>query len=295
MSEHRIGWLGTGRMGSAMAARLIADGAAVTVWNRTASKTVPLVELGATQADTVSELGRCDIVFTSVTSSPDLIAVTLGPEGLLNAQPAPNIVVDTSTVSAEAAAEVRAGAASRGIGFLSAPISGNGNVAAEGRASIIASGPRSVFDTVRPYLQAIAPSVSYAGAGEEARLVKLAHNLLVGMITEALAEVTVLAEKGGVSPSALLDFIDGSVLGSVFIGYKGQAIRKHDYEPTFTTENLRKDFDLGLAAARALEVPMPVAATTYQNIQTAIGHGYGKSDFATLYEVAARAAAIARD
>jgi 3-hydroxyisobutyrate dehydrogenase-like beta-hydroxyacid dehydrogenase len=298
MTEHHIGWLGTGRMGSAMAARLIATGAAVTVWNRTASKTVPLVELGATQADTVNDLGRCDIVFTSVTSSPDLLAVTLGPKGLFNAfnaQSAPRIVVDTSTVSAEAAAEVRAEAAGRGIEFLSAPISGNGNVVTQGRASIIASGPRSVFDTVLPYLQAIAPSVTYAGAGEEARLVKLAHNLMVGMITEALAEVTVLAEKGGVAPSAFLDFIDGSVLGSVFIGYKGQAIRNHDYEPTFTTELLRKDFDLGLGAARSLEVPMPVAATTYQAIQTAIGYGYGKSDFATLYEVAARAAAIPRD
>ena len=298
MSEHHIGWLGTGRMGSAMATRLIATGAAVTVWNRTASKTVPLVELGATRADTVNDLGRCDIVFTSVTSSPALLAVTLGPEGLFNAfnaQSAPKIVVDTSTVSAEAAAEVRTETAGRGIEFLSAPISGNGNVVAQGRASIIASGPRSVFDTVLPYLQAIAPSVIYAGAGEEARLVKLAHNLMVGMITEALAEVTVLAEKGGVAPSAFLDFIDGSVLGSVFIGYKGQAIRNHDYEPTFTTELLRKDFDLGLGAARSLEVPMPVAATTYQAIQTAIGYGYGKSDFATLYEVAARAAAIPRD
>lgn len=137
--------------------------------------------------------------------------------------------------------------------------------------------------------------MSYTGTGEEARLVKLAHNLLIGMITESLAEVTVLAEKGGVAPSAFLDFIDGSVLGSVFIGYKGQAIRTHDYEPTFTTELLRKDFDLGLGAARSLEVPMPVAATTYQAIQTAIGHGYGKSDFATLYEVAARAAALSTE
>jgi 3-hydroxyisobutyrate dehydrogenase-like beta-hydroxyacid dehydrogenase len=173
MSEHRIGWLGTGRMGTAMATRLISGGAAVTVWNRTAAKTAPLVQLGASRADTVSELDRCDIVFTSVTSSSDLLAVTSGPEGLFtvfSAQPAPRIVVDTSTVSAE----VRREAAGRGIGFLSAPISGNANVVAEGRSSI------------------------------------------------------------------------GSVLGSTFIGYKGDAIRHHDYEPTFTTELLRKDFDLGL-------------------------------------------------
>jgi 3-hydroxyisobutyrate dehydrogenase-like beta-hydroxyacid dehydrogenase len=291
----RLGWLGTGRMGAAMAARLISDGTAVTVWNRTAAKTQPLIELGATHAEKITDLGHCDIVFTSITSSPDLLAVTLGPGGLFDAQPAPSIVVDTSTVSAEASAQVRAEAASRGIGFLSTPISGNANVVAHGQASIIASGPKTVFDTVLPYLRAIAPSVTYAGAGEEARLVKLAHNLMVGMITESLAEATVLAEKGGVDPSAFLDFINGSVLGSVFIGYKGQAIRTHDYQPTFTTELLRKDFDLGLGAARSLEVPMPVAATTYQAIQTAIGHGYGKSDFATLYEVAARAAALPRE
>ncbi len=291
-ANHRIGWLGTGRMGAAMAGRLISDGAAVTVWNRTAAKTQPLVELGATRVEKISDLGHCDIVFTSVSSSPDLLAVTLGPDGLFDAQPAPSIVVDTSTVSAEAAAEVRAEATERGIGFLSTPISGNANVVADGQASIVASGPQSVFDTVLPYLRAIAPSVTYAGAGQEAHLVKLAHNLLVGIITESLAEATVLAEKGGVAASAFLDFINGSVLGSVFIGYKGQAIRDHDYEPTFTTELLRKDFDLGLGAARQLEVPMPVTATTYQAIQTAIGHGYGKSDFATLYEVAARAAAL---
>ena len=291
-ANHRIGWLGTGRMGAAMAARLISAGAPVTVWNRTSAKTAPLIELGASHAAKVSDLGHCDIVFTSISSSPDLLAVTLGAEGLFNAQPAPSIVVDTSTVSAEAAAEVRAKATSRGIGFLSTPISGNATVVAEGHASIVASGPADAFDTVRPYLQAMAPSVTYAGAGEEAQLVKLAHNLLLGMITEALVEATALAEKGGATPSAFLDLIDGSVLGSVFIGHKGQAIRNRDYRPTFTTELLRKDFDLGLGAARSLEVPMPVAATTYQAIQTAIGHGYGKQDFAALYEVAARGAAL---
>jgi len=294
-ADHHIGWLGTGRMGTAMATRLISDGAAVTVRDLMASKTAPLIELGATQANTVSDLGRCDIVFTSVMSSPDLLAATLGPEGLLHTQPSPGIVVNCSTVSAEAAAEVRAEAARRGMGFLSAPVSGNPNAVAEGRASIIASGPADVFAAVRPYLQAIAPSVTYAGAGEEALLVELAHNLLAGMITEALVEVTTLVEKGGVAPSAFLDFIDGSVLSSQFVGYKGQAIRSRDYEPTFTTEGLRKDFDLGLAAARGLEVPMPVAAITHQLLQTAIGHGYGESDFATLYEVAARAAALPRE
>ncbi|OBI50566.1 6-phosphogluconate dehydrogenase [Mycobacterium kyorinense] len=293
-TNHHIGWLGTGRLGTAMAARLLADGVALTVWNRTASKTAPLIELGATAAERASDLGRCDIVFTTVTSSPDLLAVTSGPAGLLRAQPTLRIVVDCSTVSAQAAAAVRAEAANRDIAFLSAPVSGNADMVAEGRASLIVSGAAEAFKTVEPHLRAITPSVTYCGTGGEALLTKLCHNLLLGMVSEALAEATTLAQKGGVAPSDFLDFIDGSVLGSTFIRHKGQAIRARNYEPTFTTENLRKDFDLGLAAARELEVPMPVAATTHQLIQTAIGHGYGKSDFAALYEMAARAAALSR-
>src|ERR1700759_4393637 len=117
-AERHVGWLGTGRMGAVMAARLIRNGGALTVWNRTASRAAPLTELGATQADKISDLGHCDIVFTMVTSSSDLLAGTLGAEGLLRAQPAPKVVVDCSTVSAEAAAEVRVEAAARGVGFL---------------------------------------------------------------------------------------------------------------------------------------------------------------------------------
>ena len=290
-----IGWLGTGRMGSAMAAILIADGIPVTVWNRTPNRAARLVDLGAAHAEKISDLGHCDIVFVSIMSSSDLLDVTLGPDGLLNARPAPSIVVNTSTVSAEAAAQVRAEASHRGIEFLSAPISGNPEMVADGHALVVASGPESAFDTVRPYLEAISASVSYAGAGDEALLVKLSHNLLAGIITEALAEATTLAEKGGVPPSVFLDFIDRSVLGSAFIANKGRAIRDRDYEPTFTAEGLRKDFDLGLAAARALEVPMPAAATTYQAIQTAIGYGFGQSDYVALYEMATRAAALHRE
>jgi 3-hydroxyisobutyrate dehydrogenase-like beta-hydroxyacid dehydrogenase len=125
-----IGWLGTGRMGVVMATRLINDGAALTVWNRTPSKAEPLMKLGAAQADRIGDLGRCEIVFTTVTSSEDLIEVTLGSQGLFNAQTPPGIVVDCSTVAAEAATEVRLEATRRDIGFLSAPLSGNPDMVA---------------------------------------------------------------------------------------------------------------------------------------------------------------------
>jgi 3-hydroxyisobutyrate dehydrogenase-like beta-hydroxyacid dehydrogenase len=294
-TEHRLGWLGTGRMGAAMAARLLDAGVALTVWNRTAAKAEPLRARGAAQVDTAAALGGCDIVFITVTSSADLLSVTLGPDGVLSGDEVPPIVVDCSTVSSAAAAEVRAAAEARGSAFLSAPISGNPAMVAAGDAAIVASGPVDVFVTAAPYLELIAPTTVHCGYGEESRLVKLCHNLLLGMLTEALAEVTTLAEKGGVTRAAFLDFINGSVLSSTFIRHKGDAIRERDYTPTFTSENMRKDFDLGLAAARALEVPMPLVASTHQLVQTAINIGFRDDDYVTLYEVAARAAGLSRE
>lgn len=287
-----IGWLGTGKMGIEMATRLINGGVALTVWNRTPSKAEPLTKLGAAQADQISDLGGCDVVFTTITSSEDLIEVTLGSHGLFTAQPSPRIVVDCSTVSAEAATEVRLEGARRDIGFLSAPLSGNPDMVVEGSASIVASGPKPVFDAVEPYLRAIAPRVTYCGAQEEARLVKLCHNLMLGVVTQALAEATTLAEKGGVPASTFVDFLNGSVLGCTHIRHKGEAIRSRNFAAAATTENLRKDFDLGLAAARSLQVPMPAGALTHQLLQAAVGLGYGKSDYVSLYQVAAAAAAL---
>ena len=176
--------------------------------------------------------------------------------------------------------------------MLSAPISGNPAMVAAGKAALAVSGPQNAFDDARPLLESIAATVVHCGTSEEARLVKLCHNLVGGILTEALAEALVLSEEGGVSAATFLDFIDGSVMASTFVTEKGKAIRTRDYTPTFTLENQRKDFDLGMAAARALEVPMPLAASTYQLIQTGIGRGFRNDDYVTLYEVAAQSAGI---
>ncbi|GII95985.1 NAD(P)-dependent oxidoreductase [Sinosporangium siamense] len=292
MSNHSIGWLGTGRMGAVMAGMLLDSGADVTVWNRTVAKTEPLAAKGAKVAGTVAELADRDIVFVMVSASADLIAVTKGDGGLLTADQKPKVIVDCSTVSAEASAEVRAAAEAAGVAFLASPISGNPHMVAEGRAAIVTSGPKETFDEVRRYLDVMAPTVVWAGPGEECRLVKICHNLLLGMITQALVEVTALAEKGGVTRAAFTDFINGSVLGSTFIQHKSRAIVARDYTPTFNNKMLRKDYDLGLGAARTLEVPMPLSSMVHQLIQTAIGHGFAEEDYAALYEVEARAAGL---
>lgn len=293
-STDRLGWIGTGRMGTAMTERLLGAGADLTVWNRTRAKCEPLAGQGAKIADSVADLASADIVFVVVTSSPDLLQVTTGEGGLLRSPGTPSIIVDCSTVSVEASATVRAEADALGVQFLAAPISGNPNMVRDGSAAIVVSGPAGAFTRVKPYLETIAPTAVHVGPGEESRLVKLCHNLLLGMITQSLAEVTALAEKGGVPNRAFLDFINGSVLGSTFIRHKGDAIADRNYTPTFTQVMLRKDFDLGLAAARNLEVPMPVAAAVHHLIQTAIGHGLADADYVSLYEVEALAAGLVK-
>lgn len=291
----RIGWLGTGRMGAAMAGRLLDAGRPVTVWNRTRAKTGPLAERGAAVADTIGGLGTCDLVFTMVSRPADLIEVTTGPGGLLAGPQRPRILVDCSTVDAATSATVRAAAAGAGVACLAAPVSGNPHVVAAGDSVLMVSGPADVFAEAQPCLADIARVVVHVGEQEQSRLVKLCTNLYLGMMVEALAEVTTLAEKGGTSRAAFLEVLNATVLSSDWNRNRTPDLLARDWTPTFTTELLRKDFDLGLGSARELEVPMPAASTVYQLIQTAIGHGMREQDFLSLYEIQAQGAGLHAD
>jgi 3-hydroxyisobutyrate dehydrogenase len=287
-----VGWIGTGRMGYAMVSRLMNAGHEVVVYNRTRSKCEPLRELGALIVDSVADLAGRDIVFSMVATSEDFAEVTIGPAGLLRCDPSPKVLVDCSTISAEVSARVRAAAAGRGTLLLAAPVSGNAKVVRAGRLSVVASGPRSAFDEVADLLKLISQNVTYAGDGETARLVKLAHNVFLGVVAQSLAEITVMAEKGGIPRAAFLEFVNGSVMGSTFTRYKTPAFVSVDMTPRFTTALLRKDLDAGLAAARELEVPMPLASLTHQMVQQAIGAGHRDDDFAALLLRAAAGAGM---
>ena len=287
-----LGWLGTGRMGSAIVGRLLGAGRPVTVWNRTAAKTAPVAARGALVATDLAGLGGCDVVFVMVTGSADLEQVITGDGGLLASGARPAILVDCSTVSQEASARVRAAAAAAGVAFLAAPVCGNPGVVADGLGVFIVSGPAEVFEVVRPDLERVARTVVHVGAQEQARLVKLAHNLYLGMMVQSLAEVVTLVEKAGTSRTAFLEFFNGSALTSAWIQRRSPELASRDWHLTFTNELLRKDFDLGLGAARDLEVPMPAASAVYQIIQSAIGHGLRDEDFLSLYELQARTAGL---
>jgi 3-hydroxyisobutyrate dehydrogenase len=299
-SAARIGWIGTGRMGCPMAERLLKAGHFVTVYNRTRNKAEPLAEHGAKLVVAAVDLAGADILFTMVGTSDDLKHVLTGEQGLLgNQRKAPRIVVDCSSISEESSVEVRRALEAAGTQFIAAPVSGNGKCVRAGKLSVVASGPKAAFAEVEGLLKIIAGrGVTYVGEGDQSRIVKICHNVLLGVVAQTLAEITILAQKAGVPRHAFLDFINKSVMGSVFSQYKTPAYVNLDFTTTFTPYLLRKDLDLGLSAGRKHEVPLPVTAATREVLQAHMGGGafqpggYLEKDFATLLESQARNAGI---
>jgi 3-hydroxyisobutyrate dehydrogenase-like beta-hydroxyacid dehydrogenase len=290
----RVGWIGCGRMGSAMAKRLIAETSEVLVTNRTRAKAEALGELGAGVVDHPVDLADCDVVFVMVSADPQLLEVMSGPLGILaNEDVAPRIIIDCSTVSTGTSATAREACSTRGVEFLAAPVSGNPKVVASGKLTLAVSGSREAFDEVRPLLDHLGHGVTYVGEGEVARLVKICHNMFLGVVTQAMAEITVLAERGGIERSAFLEFLNDSVMGSTFTRYKTPAFVNLDFTPTFTPVLLKKDFDLGMTEAKNLSVPMPLSELCTEIVASAVGAGHVDEDFAVLLLEEARKAGLA--
>jgi len=281
--SRRVGWIGTGRMGFALASRLLDSGADLWVWNRTRTKAEPLADKGAKIVDRPVDLAMCDIVFTMVAGPQDVLEVTTGENGVLSdPETRPSIIVDSTTIDPTTSQRLTAEAEKLGVAVLAAPVSGNPAVIESGKLTVVTSGPQSAFDIALPYLECFGRKVTHVGSGDQARLVKICHNLMLGVVTQSLAEITILAEAAGVSRADFLEFLNDSVMGSTFTRYKTPAFVNLDYTPTFTWHLLRKDLDLGLASGRDLEVPLPLTALTHSIVTEGIGLGYGDQDFAAL-------------
>jgi len=272
-SPDRVGLLGTGRMGTALGSRLLDSGFTLEVWNRTESKTRELVDRGALVAPTISKLGQCPVVLISVSASDDLIAVLDRDTGLLASAASGSVIIDCSTVSPEASAAARRRCADADVAFLAAPVSGNPSVVRSARAAIAVSGPDDAFARVRHVLAALSSRVFHVGSQEQSRLVKLCQNLYLGMTIEALVEVLALAGAAGISTESFLSYLNSTVVGSEWLVNRTASIVARDWTPTFTLELLNKDFDLGLAEARQLQVTMSSADLVRGHIQAALAAG----------------------
>ena len=276
-----VGLIGLGNMGTAFAERLLDAGYGLVVMNRTPAKAAPLEARGATLAGSYADLAeRVDVVLTSLADDDALDEVAAA---LLAVAKPGTVLVDTSTVSPAVSARVAERAEKASVAYTRAPVSGNPTVVRAGNLSFIVSGPSETLDGVEPILLAIGPTVYRVGDAEEARVVKLAINLMIGGLAQLMAEALVLGESSGVSRAALLEVMGGSAAGAPFVRYKTGALLEDDYSATFTTALMGKDLDLILDAAGDAGIELPVTTRLQAIVRAAIEAGYADDDFMALF------------
>ena len=275
-------------MGYAMAERLAKGGCDIAVWNRTKAKADPLSKHGAKVVNQLEELSTKDILFVMVSTYEDVKEVL----GKALAKGKPKMVVECSSISLEGSAELRKMLADKAVEYLAAPVSGNAKVIKAGKLTFVVSGPQPAYQKAKPYLDMMGVGSSYVGEGELARIAKICHNVMLGVVIQNLCEITILAQKAGMPRHAFLDFLNKSVMGSMFTRYKTPALVNLDFHVTFTPKLLRKDLDLGLDAGREFEVPMPLSSLTRDLLQQMIGQGMTEQDFSTLILAQAKASGI---
>ena len=289
----RVAMLGLGAMGAAIARRLETTGAELRAYNRTPQRGQELVERGAVLAVTPAEAGDgADIAISMLADGPAVEAVLCGPDGLLGADAPPPIVIDMSTIDVQASARVAEAARVRGVAFLRAPVSGNPGVVAAGNLTILVSGDPDAFARARPVPEAVGPTLLYLGDAEQARVMKLALNVMVGGTTQLLAEALVLGESYGLGREQMLDVIGASVVGSPFVKYKAGPLAGDDYTTTFSASLMHKDLRLVVECSNSAGVPVPVTALVQQLLQACIGSGMGDLDFSVLVPRLAREAGL---
>ena len=287
-----MGLVGLGNMGTAFGERLLEAGYPLVVYNRTAAKTEPLAARGATVADTLGELAAgVGVVITSLANDEALEAVA--SEVVTAARPG-TVLVDMSTVSPAVSARVASLADAASVDYLRAPVSGNPSVVRAGNLSFIVSGPRETLERVEPILLAIGPTIRQVGDAEQARIVKLAINLMIGGLAQLMSEALVLGEAAGVSRAALLEVMGSSAAGAPFVKYKTEPLLRDDFSATFTTSLMKKDIDLVLDAADENGVDLPMARKLKELVRAAVDAGYGDDDFMALF-LALRNASRSRD
>ena len=288
IKDTKLGWIGAGRMGYAMAERLAKGGCDIAVWNRTKAKADPLSKYGAKVVNQLEELSTKDILFVMVSTYDDVKEVI----GKALAKGKPKMVVECSSISLEGSAELRKALTAKGVEYLAAPVSGNAKVIKAGKLTFVVSGPKAAYEKAKPYLDMMGVGSSYVGEGELSRIAKICHNVHLGVVIQSLCEITILAEKVGMPRHAFLDFLNKSVMGSMFTRYKTPALVNLDFHVTFTPKLLRKDLDLGLDAGREFEVPMPLTSLTRDLLQQMIGQGMTEQDFSTLLLAQAKASGL---
>jgi 3-hydroxyisobutyrate dehydrogenase-like beta-hydroxyacid dehydrogenase len=288
-----LGYVGLGVMGGGVVRRLLDAGHAVTVWNRTAEKADPLLEVGARWADSPREVAeRSEITFTMVTNTAAVTAVAEGPDGILAGLAPGKVYVDMSTASPANTRELAEKVAAVGASMVDAPVSGSVITLEQGKLSIMVGGDAEVFERVKPVLEAIGPRVFHLGPYGAAVTMKIAINLSLAVQMLAFSEGVLLAEKSGIPREKAVEVMLASVIASPMVAYRGPFVLEQPEEAWFDCHMMQKDLNLALELGRELEVPLPTTAVTNELLTAANGMGVGDKDFAVLFDVLAAMAGV---
>lgn len=283
MPDCDVAIVGLGRMGTALTERLLGQGLRVAVWNRSSGSGQRLVGLGARPVDRPEDVWSAAATAVTFLADDDaLAAVCLGEGGLVPSAPAGAHLVDMSTVSVACSAQIASAAETHGLAYLRAPVSGNPAVLAAGDAMIVVSGPVSAIEARRALLERFGRAILHVGPEEQARVVKLALNMMLAGTTQLLAEAVVLGESHGIDRDELLEAITGSAVGSRFAAYKRDALVRRDYSPTFSAELLRKDLRLAASAAENGGVRLPALDLVLRRAESVCDRGLGDADLLAL-------------
>ena len=272
--------VGLGKMGSALARRLLDQGLAVRVWNRHPEAAGPLVQAGATSLSRPGDAWQGSRTAISFLANDEAVKeVCLSPQGLVATAPLGAVLIEMSTISPVTSQEVAAAAEGRGLHYVRCPVSGNPGVLAAGNLTLIASGPPASLELAMPVLSRVGAQVHRVGEAEEARVVKLAINAMLAANAAAMAEVITLCEASGTSRSVLLEVLGSSAVGSPFVKYKTPALLARHYDATFTTQMAVKDLRLAQDLGASHSVPLPVTDLVTRLAVATCEEGWGDADF----------------
>lgn len=255
----KVGWIGTGNMGSPMSRCLVGGGASVAVFDPASDNMAACVAAGARAGTSNHDVAAdADMVFSMIPDDDVLRIVALGDKGVLAAMQPGAVYVDMSTVSPEVSIEIAAVADDAGIGFVRAPVSGSTILAEAGNLTIMASGPTAAYQRCEPLFEAMAAVQFYVGEGEQARYMKLVLNLLAASTIGALAEALSFGRKGGLDWNVMLDVIGDSVVASPIVKYSLPPLKARNFAPAFSTDLMNKDMGLICEAAANVGVPTDI-------------------------------------
>ena len=292
----RVGFVGLGTMGSAMAARLIAAGFEVAVHNRTRAREEPLAALGAARAASPAEAARgAALVVVIVSDTPDVEHVVFGPEGVAAGLAPGALVVDMSTIAPDATRDYAARIADRGAAWLDAPVSGGSEGAQNGTLSIMVGGEVDDLERARPALEAMGSTITHVGPVGSGQLAKAMNQVVIAGTYAAVAEGIVLGLKAGIDVESALAALAGGAAGSWGLVHRGPNVVRNAYPLGFRVRLHRKDLGIALDAARSLGVPLPLAALVEQWETGLIARGHGDEDVSAIGRVVREQAGLDDD